>query len=198
MGGSAQSDGGGNSNDTTETQQSTADKEQADKAGEDKLGGKKYKVKITRTYRDPVASCYGQCADYEIEVFDADTGGLVTGSEAASVLNSIFGISSAYAADDNIQGDARVYQAAVGEDPTRPPRDAQCTTATYGCLGDWAQGSQQIRQCNVAGLVCDAAAWDTRQNHPPNFYRIVFFPDGSKVIIQGGPNGGSVYIPPAR
>jgi hypothetical protein len=99
-GASASGGRGDNNAKTTQTQQSTADKQAADKEGENIHGGEKYKVKINRRYLagDPAVSCYGQCGD-EVELFDAETGRLVGAKETANILNSLLGIGSANAAE---------------------------------------------------------------------------------------------------
>jgi hypothetical protein len=69
------------------------------------------------------------------------------------------------------------------------PRDAQCTTASYDCLGH-ATNPTYIKACNDAYLWCQYAGGVAGAR---GVYSLVRFPHGGSVILY--PDGNSQYIP---
>src|SRR5262249_22954151 len=75
-------------------------------------------------------------------------------------------------------------------------RNAACTNASYTCLTNSISPAMS-RACQIAESVCNTVI-DTLRSSPrgANVDTIIRFPDGTTVVLQGGP-GGAVYIIPS-
>jgi RHS repeat-associated protein len=89
------------------------------------------------------------------------------------------------------------------DDPSTPPvaqqdaqRNAACTNASYTCLTN-STSPEMSQACQIAEAACNMTV-NTLRSEPlgPNVDTIIKYPDGTTVVIQGGP-GGPVYVIPS-
>jgi hypothetical protein len=85
-----------------------------------------------------------------------------------------------------------VGQSGVDTDNDNYPRNSSCTTASYNCLSNLPPASRM--SCIVAENACKRVSFAAR-SFPSNVPFLVNYPDGGRVVIQGG-TGTSLYIPP--
>ena len=72
------------------------------------------------------------------------------------------------------------------------PRNYSCTAASYNCLSNLPSVTRM--SCITAENACKRVSFAAR-SFPSNVPFLVNYPDGGKVVIQGG-TGNSFYIPP--
>jgi RHS repeat-associated protein len=77
-------------------------------------------------------------------------------------------------------------------------RNAACTNASYTCLTN-STSAQMSQACQVAELACNITVNALRSSPlGPNVTTIVRYPDGTTVVIEGGPGGAVGIIPSPR
>ena len=103
---------------------------------------------------------------------------------------------------DAIGADRNLYQAMYRSQPSVDPtltqiveRNWACTNAAYTCLGN--STSPEMRQaCLKAEKVCNVTI-ETLRSSPRalNVDTLITFPDGTRVVLQGGPDGAAYVVP---
>jgi hypothetical protein len=95
----------------------------------------------------------------------------------------------AYRGDSPLIG---VGQTGLDTDNDNYPRNYTCTTASYNCLSNLPSAKRM--SCITAENACKRVSFAAR-SFPSNVPFFVNYPDGGRVVIQGG-TGNSLYIPP--